>query len=211
MLFDSRVLKSLIRSVLPIGILLTFQAAHSEYRVGGTLGLGGTGLISDQKISDVVVEVERSEGPGVFGIFLEYLTSDTTSVAVGHTRGFNLGPFSSGIGFTGVTWRKFFFGPAPSMVSSKEERSTLLIQRYALFSGVEVGVADGSTYRENDALPNASASGLFMGFHGGCDYQTSPGIVQRYEVVYSTTPVSTGSLKKSLTEFALQFGVYFIF
>ena len=211
MWFVSRVPNLGVRFLLPIASVLFFQTAHAEYRLGGTIGLGGTGLTSDQKISDVVIPVERSEGPGVFGIFLEYLTSDTTSVAVGHTRGFNLGPFSSGIGFTGVTWRKFFFGPAPSMVSSKEERSTLLIQRYAPFSGVEIGIADGSTYRENDAIPNASASGLFMGFHGGCDYQTSPGIVQRYEVVYSTTPVSTGALKKSLTEFALQFGIYFIF
>lgn len=194
--------------------LLTLLATHfsyADYRVGGLLGLGSTGISSVENISGIELKVNRSDGPGFFGLFIEKLISDTNSITLGHNRGFLFSPFSSGVGFTGMTYRWFFIGPAPSMVESATEQSTLLIKRYAFFLGLEGGIANGTVIRSNDLVPVVSGSGAFMGFHAGWDIQAEPNYVFRYEFVYGLTPPSSGFVKTDLSEVAFTAGLYFIY
>ncbi|MBN8536593.1 MAG: hypothetical protein J0M15_06035 [Deltaproteobacteria bacterium] len=191
--------------------LFTTIFSQADYRVGGLLGLGSTGISSVETISGIELKVNRSDGPGYFGLFVEKLISDTNSLTLGHNRGFLFSPFSSGIGFTGITYRWFFGGPAPSMVESASEQSTMLIKRYAFFLGLEGGIANGTVVRSNDLVPVVSGSGAFMGFHAGWDIQTEPNYVYRYEFVYGLTPPSSGFVKTDLSELAFTAGIYFIY
>ncbi len=196
-----------------LGVLLTLSAqeARAEYRLGATLGYGGAGIDSVNSISSTDVNVHRSDGPGMLGLSIEFLTSDTSSISVDHTRGIFISPFSSGVGFTGVTWRWFYTGKSPSVVASQNENSILIVTRRIPFLGLAAGIASGSIYRENDLVPSVSAGGVYTGFHAGYDYQTTPGRFTRIEALYASTPTSSGFVKTALSEFSLQIGMYFIY
>lgn len=175
------------------------------------MGFGGAGIATVSTVGAADVDVERSDGPGILGVAIEFLTSDTTSISVDHTRGVFLSPFSSGVGFSGVTWRWFLSGKAPSMVPSQNNGSTLLVTRRIPFLGLATGLASGEISRANDLVPSVSAAGIYVGFHGGYDYQTTPGRFIRMEALYAMTPTSSGFVKSSLSLFALQIGMFFIY
>lgn len=197
--------------VISVLCLFASEGVRAEYRLGAYLGFGGSGIKTVSTISNTDVEVERSDSPGIFGIAYEYLTSDSSSISIDHTRGVHLSPFSSGVGFTGVTWRWFLWGKAPSIGVMKEDASYLLVARRTPFVGLATGIANGTISRENDIVPSVTASGVFFGFHGGVDYQTVPGKFLRVEALYSMTPESSGLVKSSLSQFSLHSGLYFIF
>ena len=184
--------------------------ASAEYRLGGYLGVGGTGIKTVSTINNTDVDVQRSNGPGILGASVEFLTSDTRSVSFEHTRGVYLSPFASGVSFTGVTWRWFLGGKAPSVTVKDDQTSYLIVTRKIPFLGVGTGVAAGTITRENDLVPNINASGIYIGFHGGYDYQVDPGKYFRVEAVFAATPTSSGFVKSSLSEFALQIGLFLI-
>jgi hypothetical protein len=192
-------------------LMLSAETSWAEYRLGGYVGFGGAGIKTVSTVGSSDVNVERSDGPGILGLSIEYLTSDTASIAVDHTRGVFLSPFSSGVGFTGVTWRWFLSGKAPSVVPSQNNGSTVLVTRRIPFLGLATGIASGIISRENDLVPAVSAAGVYVGFHGGYDCQTVPGRFIRTEVLYAMTPTSSGFVKSSLSQFALQIGMIFIY
>lgn len=192
---------------------LLFLSAHahaSGWAIGGYAGFGGTGISTTQKINATDVQVERSDSPGVYGMSFERVLSDNTSFAFDHMSGFTLAPFSSGVEFTGFTYRYFYPGGVPTMQISKSNDSTLLIKKYEPWFGGSFGVARGSITRQNDLVPEVSASGVYFGGRVGIDYQIRPSIVCRSEMIFGATMPSSGFVKATMSEFGLVTGLYYI-
>lgn len=192
-------------------LLLLPCTTFAEYRLGGCIGFGGTGVTTVSSVDGSDMEVSRSDGPIMLNLAAEVLTSDTSSISLNHIRGIAITPFSSGVTFTGFTWRWYFMGQAPSMVPSQEDRSTLMITKKVFFWGLSTGVANGSVSRTKDLVSSVDASGVYFGFNGGYDYQTDPGKIIRVEVLSHTSPKSSGFVQSSLSAFAIQIGMFFIY
>jgi hypothetical protein len=189
--------------ILPLG------AMAIDIRVGGSLGFGGAGLTKSVLVSSRSTLVSRSEGPGVFSLFAETLLTDKSTFGVEHSRGFGLGPFSSGVSFTGIMWRRYFLGPVPSVIPSKDGRSTLFIKRYIPFVGLASGVAMADISREQDQVGNVKGTGVYFGTKFGLEYPLSRGMGIRPEIIYNMTMMNSSPIPSSLSEFALQCGFYY--
>ena len=159
----------------------------NNFRTGGALGFGGSGLQQAVVVNGTPTVVQRSEGPGTISIFVERMMSDYFGLALEHTRGFSLGPFSMGSYFTGLAGRYYFSGPAPTVGSTNGENTILVVNRFTPFARLATGVASAEIKRDNDQVPSVSASGVYMGFRFGADYPLGPGIGIRQEIIYSTT------------------------
>ncbi len=184
--------------------------AKADWMVGGYAGFGGTGINTTRSINGVDIDVQRSDSPGVLGFYIERTTSDHTSWALDHTSGFTLSPFSSGVEFTGLTYKYFYPGSIPTMKISKNGESTLMVQGFEPFVGGSFGLAKGVINRQNDAIPEVSASGVYFGGRLGVDYQLSPSVVCRSEMLIGGTMPSSGFVKATLSEFGLVSGIYYI-
>lgn len=179
-------------------------ASAREYRLGLALGFGGTGM---KKVAEVEGEsklVERSEAPGIFNFYVESLVSDSLGFGIEHSRGFRLGPFSSGLSFTGLTGRYYFFGGAPSLSPDVTSESTVLIRQLAWFLGGGTGVAQGRITRDADRVLNISGSGVYVGMKVGADVPWKLDMILRPEIIYNMTFFSSDDTAPSLTEFAIQ-------
>jgi hypothetical protein len=188
--------------------LFASAAQAREYRIGASMGFGGTGIAKVVKVNGTSNAIERSEGPGVLSIFAETFYSDKIGLGVEHSRGFRLGPFTSGLTFTGLYGRYYFFGPAPQAINSEGTESTILYKRYAMFLGLSGGVGQGKVSRNADQVPNLSGSGVYMGIRLGADYPLGDRWGIRPELIYNTTFMESEVGAPSLTEFALQAAFY---
>jgi hypothetical protein len=186
-------------------------ASAHEWRIGGLLGYGGAGVITNQQIDpkSAPTSISRAEGPGIFTLLIDDAVSDSLVFGFEHSRGFRLGPFSSGASFTGVAWR-WYFSPVPSIARPAEGESTVLIRRYAFYLGAATGVALADIYRENDLVAQTQGSGAYIGFRFGADCMLRPGVGVRYEILSSTTFYASGADAQTLSEFALQGGLFFL-
>jgi hypothetical protein len=188
------------------------QSANSRrYRVGGSVGFGGSGVTQVATVNEQLTIVERSEGPAVISLFADRLMSDYFSLGLEHTRGVNFAPFSMGSSFTGVTGRYYFWGPAASVAETEGTEALLLIRRFTPYAGVGVGAAMASIRRDNDLVPNIEGSGLYFGLRLGADYPLAPGIGIRPEFLYSTTIFQSPTLASSLSEYSLGCGLFMNF
>lgn len=202
-------------------VLITFLVflfsfdAHSansrRYRVGGSVGFGGSGVTQVATVNEQLTIVERSEGPAVISLFADRLMSDYFSLGLEHTRGVNFAPFSMGSSFTGVTGRYYFWGPAASVAETEGTEALLLIRRFTPYAGVAVGAAMANIRRENDLVPNIEGSGLYFGLRVGADYPLAPGIGIRPEFLYSTTLFQSPTLASSLSEYSIGCGLFMHF
>ncbi|MBC7741388.1 MAG: hypothetical protein H7061_04270 [Bdellovibrionaceae bacterium] len=197
------------RKLILINTLAFSLTAQADWLVGGYFGFGGTGISTIEKFNGVDLPVERSESPGVYGLFIERSLSDNSSIALDHTSGFTLSPFSSGVEFNGFTYKYFYPGEMPSVKYSKEN-STLMVQRFETFVGGSFGIARGNITREKDAVPSTSGSGVYFGGRLGVDYQIAPGIVNRSEMIFGASMAPSGFAKAKLSEFGLVTGLYYI-
>ncbi len=199
----------LTRIALPLSLALIAAApAHaSNFRLGVALGLGAAGIDTTATVSGTSTSVQRSEGPGTLGLSLDYMVNDQVSIALDHERGFRIGPFSSGVTFTGLTGRWFFKGPMPSVAQKSPEQSQLIIHRFIPFVGLGAGVAQGTISRTNDQVAEISASAVYFGYRIGAEYQLLPGLVLRPEIHHSFTMMYPGQLSL----LALQCGALFFF
>jgi hypothetical protein len=175
-------------------------AAAVDLRYGAAMGFGGQGLV--QVVNGK--SVQRSEGPGMLALSLETLLKDYLSLGLDHSRGFRLGPLSSGVSFTGLTGR-WYFGPAPSVSRVSEQGATLFVRRFAPYLGLGAGVAFAKITRSNDLVPETENSGMYIGYRAGVDYPLSPGLLARTEVSYATTLQSDGLVN----QFAFLVGLSF--
>lgn len=197
-------------------IVLCFQffslssfGGENLFLVGGALGFGGAGIKQTQVVDGKSIDAEKSEGPGVVSIFIENLLSDTSSFGFEHSRGFRLGPFSTGVSLTGMTHRFYLTGPAPYFPKIENGNNYIFSKQYVPYLGYGLGVATADVARSNDLTPSVTGSGVYLAFKGGMDYSMSPGKGMRYEIHYATTFMSAELPVTTVSEFALQVGWYF--
>lgn len=171
------------------------------------LGLGGAGITKEVDTPSGRTTAERSEGMGMMHLFGETLWTDNRVVGVEHSRGFRLGPFSSGVGFTSAYYKWHYMGPAPDVIK-KSDQSTLFIKRWSPYVGPVVGIASGSITREGDIIPKVSSSGVHFGLKNGVDYLLDPGLGMRIEVSYKQTFFQSETLPASMTEFSIWYGLF---
>lgn len=182
--------------------------ASPAYRIGAAIGYGGSGIMQAVTVEGTATVVERSEGPGMLAFFADRFISDYFSLGLEHSRGFSLAPFSMGSSFTGLAGRWYFWGPAATVASEAEGQTQLLVKRLTPFFGLAVGVAAAEIKRENDAVPSVSGSGAYTGLRIGADYPLAPGIGIRPEINFSSTFYQNPAAPATLSEFALQIGLY---
>lgn len=192
-------------------ILILFSTtAKAEWRLGANIGFGGTGIASTSEINGVEIEVHRSDGPLAYSLSAERPLDEKTTLGVDLTKGVSLSPFSEGVSFMGVTYRWYYPNLMPSMVHSKTNSSTLLVQEWCPFIGPTMGLAQGTISRQKDLISEVNASGIFIGLHTGVDYQMSPNVVSRTELASGMSIGSSSAVKSSLSEFVIQTGLYYI-
>jgi hypothetical protein len=145
-----------------------------------------------------------------YSLSAEYTLSEDSTIGLDMTRGVSLSPFSEGVSFTGATYRWYYPNLMPSMVKSKANLTTVMIQEWAPYAGPSFGVAQGTISRQKDLVSEVNASGIYVGMHAGVDYQVSPNLVSRYEMATAKTLGASGGVQSSLSEFLLQVGLYYI-
>jgi len=192
-------------------IIMSFCClTQAQFRVGGMLGFGGTGLTSTTKINEVDITVKRSDGPILISFYAEYLLNINMSLALDHLQGVTLNPYSSGVSFSGATYKYYYLTNIPSTVVSKSNQSTLLLKEYSPYIGGSLGLATGTISRQNDLVPEISAQGVYMGIRAGVDYQFAPNLLFRGEIMTGMTPGSSGLIQSSLSAFGLLGGITYI-
>ncbi len=171
-------------------------------------GFGGAGVEEDKKNSSGGTFTDsRNEGPGMVGFSVEMYLSEKWTLALSHTRGFKLGPFRSGVGFTGVTVRRYFLRPVPYLPSNDLANSAT-IQRWAPFVGLRSGIAIGSIKRD-DAAGDTSGSGIYFGVALGVDYPLYHNMFLRPQLFTSATFMDDSDTPAVLEELGL--GCSFLF
>lgn len=182
--------------------------AESTWRVGGGLGFGGAGISKQVKNEDGdTVVAEKGESPGTAHIFLEKLTSEKWVLSFEHARGYRLGPFSSGVGFTsgGLLWH--YLGPAPDVSDNKGDDS-FFVKRWSPYTGGSTGIAEGEIRREADKVPRIYSSGVFIGLRNGVDYLLKPDMGLRIEASYMFTFFQAAQAPANMSLFSLWAGVF---
>lgn len=190
-------------------------AAEHSYRIGGVMGLGGSGIsksvsvtVNDQTVDGVAVS--RSNGPGVYGFFIEYPFDSYTSLSLERFQGFSLSPYADGVEFTGVSYKWYYMQPLPSMVKS-ENSTTLMIKQFVPFVAGAVGIAKGNIDRRTDLVTSVDATGIYFGGHIGADYQFAPNWILRPDIIFGTTMPSADKEQAMLSLFGLTAGLVYIF
>jgi len=186
-------------------------AKSGQWTYGATLGLGGTGIRSSAEVEGATTQVERSESPGAFSLFADRTINDYWTASFEHIRGFRFGPISSGLSFTGVGTKWYFWSPAPNYTDVPAESSHIHIQQLTPFIGLSTGIASGSIKRANDKVSSVSGSGIYLGGRSGFDYTIEPGFGIRSEGSLSFTFTYAEKPATTLAEFSLRIGVFFYY
>ena len=194
-------------------LLMTTDVRAGDYRAVVGLGFGGAGIKRNSSLtSSVPGLVTRSEGIGTMEIGIERILSDRLTAAISHSRGFRLGPFSAGVGFTGLFARYYLFQQSWGSNDSGTE-TTLLVRRILPYLGAGIGLASGTIERPPpDLVTSLSASALFFGARLGADVPlSSKGFGVRGELGTSFTGTTSGPEPSSLSYFSIGAAAYFQF
>lgn len=181
---------------------------NSNLLYGGTFGFGGSGIEKTVVVGNEKFDVSRAETPGMFGLSVEGFISKNYTLAVSHRRGFRLGPFSSGVSFTGLILRRYFYNPPP-IIPDKSLSSSVTIQTWAPFIGLGSGLAHATTERETDVVKTVSSSQVYFGLHVGFDYQISPTLILRPEIFTSSSFIDVSDTPATIEEFGIVCGFHF--
>ena len=207
------------------------RAMASDYRLTMGIGFGGAGIgetfgagatatttkttsstgSSSTTTPTTTVKglVQRSEGPGAFHIGVEKIISARRTINFEHARGFRLGPFSSGVAFTGLHGR-YYFSPINWGDKDLKKGTILFIKRAQSFVGFGLGLASGTISRPGDKVETVEGSGIFISFRGGFDIPLNPqGMGIRPEIISSMTIMSGGLNPAKLTLFSVGCGFYY--
>ncbi|MCB0421546.1 MAG: hypothetical protein KDD61_11155 [Bdellovibrionales bacterium] len=187
-------------------VLISFSAIGRTWYIGVKAGFGGTGIAKTAVVDDVSTEVNRSEEPGVIGISVDTMLRDDLSVSLEHRRGLRLGPISSGVGFTDLTWRWYYLRSAPVIVPFSEP-NYVVYKNWAPYLGGAAGFAFGTIGREGDKVSSIDASGATIGIKLGLDYQYSANFLLRPEIIASSTFFNSSSVPATMSEFGILVGL----
>lgn len=179
-----------------------------DFVYGGTFGFGGSGIDKTVVVENQNFDVSRAETPGMLGLSIETFISKNYSLALSHRRGFRLGPFSSGVSFSGLILRRYFYNPPP-IIPDKNLPSSVTIQTWAPFIGLGTGLAQATTERETDVVKVVKSSQVYFGIHIGFDYQISPNLILRPEIFTSSSFIDVSSTPATIEEFGLVCGFHF--
>lgn len=166
-------------------------------RIGGVFGVGQAGAQNS--------ETTRVEGPLGFGAFVDYTINSRLTIGAEHQRSFGTG--STAVGFTGLSFKWYFWTPQPQwMVNAEDQitRSFLIQKNFVPYLGFASGFAQASfpaRSNEKDVLvvgPYASAK-------GGLEYPVTGRWGARSEFVYGMTVGGKG--RAELVH--LLFGLYY--
>jgi hypothetical protein len=183
----------------------------SDFRYGIAFGIGGTGIIKDQSTDDgQPVTVNRSDGPLVLSFFLDYQIYDKFIISLEDSRGIKFAPYSSGIIFTGGSFKWYYLSEPPNYVDTKSG-STLLLKRISPFIGGGGGIAKAKVERTDDRVPSTEGSGIYFSFKTGFDYQISATAAIRPEMVFASSLPPNYGPSTLLKEFSIQCGLYFFY
>lgn len=187
------------------------QAHASDFRFLAGFGYGGAGITQTQTTSGLGT-VQRSEGPGVATIAVERIMGEHFTLAFDHSRGFRLGPFSSGVAFTGFSARYYFMDAVPWGSKETKDETTIFVRRPHFFAGAGAGVADGTIERSEDVVKVVSASGIYAGIRIGADVPMNPhGFGLRPELASSFTLIAGKIDPAKLSLLSIGCSVYFQF
>ncbi|NQZ00781.1 MAG: hypothetical protein HRT45_08945 [Bdellovibrionales bacterium] len=196
-----------VASALP-QVATAFEFNADEWQISVQAGFGGTGIQKQVEKNGDTFDISRGETPGFFGIDFETFTSDRWRFTIGHRRGVRLGPFSSGVGFTGASWNYYPFSTPPKDIDFTEG-NYLAGEGYSTFVGIATGVGYGTITRESDQVGSVTASGVYLGIRLGVDWAYAPGMIIRPEIIGSQTFYDAGNLPSSLNEFGIVCGFIF--
>jgi hypothetical protein len=167
------------------------SASAREWNFGVGLAVGGTGIQKEVLLNEAAVPVSRSEGPAVLLLSVSTPFSsggnDELWAQLEHTRGFRLGPASSGVSFTGGAVRWYFRGASTLLPSEEPEHTQLILKRFVPYVAGSFGVATGTITRELDQVTSVDGSGVYFGFKLGADYPLFRGLGLRPELAMAST------------------------
>lgn len=172
------------------------------------VGFGNSTIQKDVEVQGQIRDVSYSEGPGMIGFSIETFIHEKWTLSLSHTRGVRLGPFSSGVGLTGLTARRYFMREPP-FLPKKDLETNLVIKRWAPFAGVSSGIAIGKAVRDDELVREVEGSGLYFGLNLGVDYHWSKNIILRPEFHYYTTIFDDSRLPATITDLGLLLGIRF--
>ncbi len=179
-----------------------------DFIYGGMIGYGGSGIDKTVIVENQKFDVSRAETPGMLGLSVETFVSKNYSLALSHRRGFRLGPFSSGVSFSGLILRRYFYN-APPIIPHKNLASSVTIQTWAPFIGLGTGLAQATTERETDVIKTVRSSQVYFGLHVGFDYQISPTLILRPEIFTSSSFIDVSDTPATIEEFGVVCGFHF--
>ena len=135
--------------------------------------------------------------------------TDQITLTFEHARGFRLGPYSSGVGLTGV-YGRYYFNTIPWGAKETKGETVMFVKGYHTYVGIGLGVASGSITRTDDTNPYVEGSGVFFGFKYGADIPLSAkGYGLRPELTFSGTIMSSSVKPTSVSFLSLGCGFYF--
>ncbi len=192
---------------------LLINEAHAlrfkpDFIYGGMIGYGGSGIDKEVIVETQTFDLSRAETPGMLGVSIETFIATKYSLAFSHRRGFRLGPFSSGVSFSGLILRRYFYN-SPPIIPTGGLGSAITVQTWAPFIGLGTGLAIAKTKRETDVIQDVTSSQIYMGVHIGFDYQISPNLILRPEIFTSSSIVDVSDTPATLEEFGVVCGFHF--
>lgn len=200
-------LRRLPKEWLALAVVVLSQPCWAgDFVFSAALGYGGTGIDQIVTVDSETTTAQRSEGPGMASLSLGYFINDTWLVEAQQIRGFVLGPFSSGVTFSGLSALWYFNGPAPIPPRGATSNVTVLVKRFTPFLGLMSGVASGTITRDNDLVPVVTGSGVYIGYRFGVDYPLARGVGLRPEIDSATTMFGSAILSM----FSAQCGIVFV-
>lgn len=186
----------------------SYAFSLTDWNLALSAGFGGAGISKQVEIEETVLDVSRSEGPLMLGVGLETALHDRLGFVIEHRRGLQLGPLSSGVGFTGVGWRWYFLRDMAALPKSKMSEFAA-IKRWVPFAGLSTGFAAGEIKRPREIAPVVNGSGAYLGIRLGLDYHYKTHLILRPEITSSTTFFNSGKLSQTVSEFSLLCGLIF--
>lgn len=187
------------------------SSGPAQWRYGGAIGYGGMGVHQTQSIDGQDSAVDKSEGPGVLELFIDRRLTERATLGIDHGRGFRFGPASSGVSFTGLTYRWFFWKGAPFPTPTNGQSSTIFVRALYPFIAFSSGLAAADITRHYDKVTNVTGTGVYAGFRIGFEIPMNNSWGIRPEMVSEQTIMPAESPPTSLSAYALQCGFYFYF